>query len=306
MNQEDRHVKTYLEEARELLAELEEATLKLEEDAENKELVNRVFRAMHTIKCPGAMFGFDEVADFTHNIESVLDQVRNGKVPVTRELTGLILAACDEIGRMLFPEKGKSQGPEIRNKLTASFASLLSSSKDSELEKEKGTPAKGNNKEQGGDSKSDHMYRIRFIPARKVFHFGIDPLAILNELQGLGQLEITALTDEIPNLEEIRHDECYLGWDLVLVSKADINVVKDVFIFVEGDSEVTVQEIPPDEERQQRVGDILVERGDIAPGIVDDAARVQRRLGLSARSHQSKRKCSACHGHEVEIRHSGK
>ena len=74
----DQLANTYREEAAELLAELENSLLELEEHPEDHDLINRVFRAMHTIKGSGAMFGFDEIARFTHEVETVFDLVRNG------------------------------------------------------------------------------------------------------------------------------------------------------------------------------------------------------------------------------------
>ncbi|MCJ7603211.1 MAG: Hpt domain-containing protein, partial [Desulfobulbaceae bacterium] len=80
----DEYAASYLEEAGELLAELETSLLDLEEMPDNSDLINRVFRAMHTIKGSGAMFGFDEIAAFTHEVETVFDLVRNGKMAVTK------------------------------------------------------------------------------------------------------------------------------------------------------------------------------------------------------------------------------
>ena len=84
MAQMDKHRETFKEEAYELLGELETALLELEESPDNKELIGRVFRVMHTVKGSGAMFGFDDIADFTHEIETIYDLVRNGKMAVTK------------------------------------------------------------------------------------------------------------------------------------------------------------------------------------------------------------------------------
>jgi two-component system chemotaxis sensor kinase CheA len=87
----------YREEAYELLATLEEALLELEERPEDMGVVGRVFRAMHTIKGSGAMFGFDDIASFTHTIETVYDMVREGDLIVTPDLISLTLSACDQV-----------------------------------------------------------------------------------------------------------------------------------------------------------------------------------------------------------------
>src|SRR5260370_979285 len=76
----------YRGEARELLAELETSLLELERTPEDQELIGRVFRALHTIKGSGAMFGFDRIAAFTHDVENAFDQVRARRLAVTPEL----------------------------------------------------------------------------------------------------------------------------------------------------------------------------------------------------------------------------
>ena len=103
---QEQHIATYREEASELLAELETSLLELEDNPQDNDLINRVFRAMHTIKGSGAMFGFDDIARFTHEVETVFDQVRNGKMQVTRCLLDLTLQARDQITAMLDASAG--------------------------------------------------------------------------------------------------------------------------------------------------------------------------------------------------------
>ena len=93
--------KVYKEEAYELLAELEESLLELEEKPDNKSLIERVFRAMHTIKGSSSMFGFQHIADFTHEIETVFDLIRDGIIPVTKEIIEKTLQSRDQILEML-------------------------------------------------------------------------------------------------------------------------------------------------------------------------------------------------------------
>jgi two-component system chemotaxis sensor kinase CheA len=99
-------VDTYLQEADDLLAEIEATALELSGAEAGSEAVNRIFRAFHTIKGSGAMFGFDQVAAFTHHVETLLDQVREGAVPVSNELSNIILAAADQIKLLLQAAQG--------------------------------------------------------------------------------------------------------------------------------------------------------------------------------------------------------
>ncbi len=102
----DKQTETYREEAYELLAELEASLLELEETPDDTGMIGRIFRALHTIKGSGAMFGFDDIAEFTHELETIFDLVRGGKISVTKELIDLTLSARDQIKAMLDANEG--------------------------------------------------------------------------------------------------------------------------------------------------------------------------------------------------------
>ena len=104
---------SFREEAREILTELEAALLELNECRDNPEVVGRIFRGMHTIKGSGAMFGFERMAAFAHDLETAFDKVRNGQLEVAPELIDLTLGALDQIGAMLEEDVGgKAADPE--------------------------------------------------------------------------------------------------------------------------------------------------------------------------------------------------
>ena len=97
----DKHRQAYKEETYELLGKLESDLLELEENPDDQELINSVFRAMHTIKGSGAMFGFTNIADFTHHVETAFDHVREGKLSVTKKLVDFSLSARDLIRQIV-------------------------------------------------------------------------------------------------------------------------------------------------------------------------------------------------------------
>ena len=98
---EQRNKNAFKEEAYERLAELEEALLELEHFPDDSNLIDSAFRAMHTIKGSGGMFGFDGIVEFTHHIETVYDKVRDGEIQITSSLIALSLSAHDQIKLML-------------------------------------------------------------------------------------------------------------------------------------------------------------------------------------------------------------
>jgi two-component system, chemotaxis family, sensor kinase CheA len=223
----------YREEAAERIAELEEALLELDQRPDDADLVDRAFRALHTVKGSGAMFGFDDLAGFAHHVETVLDAVRAGQVPVTRELIGLALESKDLIRSMLDGD-GTAGGPdELR--LVAALQALLP----------RAAPAAGAGPAAPATApvaaEAACSWRIRFKPHRGLFQDGTNPLGLLSELRSLGPCRITARTEELPALEELSPESCYLGWELELTTDKALEAIRDVFIFVEERCELQVE-----------------------------------------------------------------
>jgi two-component system chemotaxis sensor kinase CheA len=272
----DKYRETYREEACELLSELETALLDLEKSPGDQDLVSRVFRAMHTIKGSGAMFGFDDIAAFTHEIETVFDRVRQGEIPVTKEVVNLTLSASDQVRRMV---DGKLVDETAKRDVLDAFRKMLSDIQQPE-EKHPELSAIG-----GPQSTMKCVtYRIRFRPNPDIFAMGTNPVLLLDELGALGTHQVTAQTNSIPPLNEMDPEVCYLYWDVILTTDAGVNAIKDVFIFVADECELKIdviddEEILEGDSGYKRIGDILVERGDVGEEELKEALNAQKRIG---------------------------
>jgi len=279
----DQHKIAYREEASDLLCELETALLELEKTPDDMDLIGRVFRAMHTIKGSGAMFGFDEIAAFTHDVETVYDGVRNGQILVTNVLIGLTLKACDSIRQMIEDEEGASERDvEQTEGLVRSFREILQDNQSTSFNGSK--PANPVVKESRTEKKQQITYRIRFVPAASIFACGTNPILLLNELSGLGMCTITADTDAIPSLDEIDPESCYTRWDILLTTDKEMNAVRDVFIFVEDDCDLQIEvlddELGTDTEHgYKKLGQILIEKGDLSEKAVQKVLGSQKKVG---------------------------
>jgi len=280
---QEQHIAAYREEATELLAELETSLLELEEQPENNDLINRVFRAMHTIKGSGAMFGFDDIARFTHEVETVFDQVRNGKMKVTRTLLDLTLQSRDQISAMLGASAGGPPADEARGEQIISGLKAL-------LPEETSRPAITEAPITVDDLHSRPIclqtFRIRFKPEPDLMLRGTNPTALLNELRELGHCDIIAQSDNIPLLHSLTPEHCYLYWDIILTTTKGIETVKDVFIFVEDDCELKIDLIYDSgslvqgtDDDYKKLGEILVERGDLSPVEMQKILSMQKRFG---------------------------
>ncbi len=235
----DKYKQAFQEEARELLTELESALLELDQKRDDREVVGRAFRALHTIKGSGAMFGFDDVAGFAHNLETAFDRLRNGQLAATADLINLTLAAGDQIKTMLDEADGRGTVDHVRS------ANILT-----ELRQLTGLtePPPGVSPVQAaaqvviGSQAVD--WRIRFRPGPDILLNGTNPLLLFRELRELGQLRIDLDTVAIPPLNQIDAERCYLAWDMVLTTSAASEAIRDIFMFVEDDCELTIERVP--------------------------------------------------------------
>jgi two-component system, chemotaxis family, sensor kinase CheA len=271
---------TYREEAAERIAELEATLLELEAHPQDGELVDKAFRAMHTIKGSGAMFGFDDVAAFTHELETVFDQVRSGRIAVSRELVGLALEAKDLVRAMLDGAAGAAH-PD-RERLVAALRAQLPGA--AAKPPAAGTAAAAREEAGGRAAPTEQpvTYRVRFKPHAEIFLDGTNPLGLLAELRELGACQVVAHTADVPPLEELSPESCHVAWDAILTTDRGENAIRDVFIFVEDRCQLRIELVDDAShsgEDDRRLGEILVERGDVHPAQLEQALAGQKRIG---------------------------
>jgi len=278
MSQDDMHRMAFREEAGELLGELEASLLALEDQPEDQDLINRVFRAMHTIKGSGAMFGFEDIAAFTHEVETVFDKVRNGLLPVSKTLLDLTLAARDHI-KLLLEAADTADGPDpaIAQQGQGILDGLRRFSPAAPVQAE--APVVAPETVRGMAT-----YRIRFKPGPGFYATGNNPLHFLEDVAELGDMRRYLHTEEVPCLEDMDPEVCHVWWDIILGARKSYSQIQDVFAFVEDDCEMTIDQIDNGETASdagvyKKLGEILVERGDLTPDDLVQALAAQKRLG---------------------------
>ncbi|HYA86858.1 MAG TPA: chemotaxis protein CheA [Nitrospirota bacterium] len=279
---QDKHREAFKEEARELLSELETSLLELEERPDDANLIGRVFRAMHTIKGSGAMFGFEAISVFTHEVETVFDLVRNGSIPVTKVLIDLTLAARDHVRSMLDVSEGASEvDKDNAQRIITSMRKLIPDLAAPVKADRLPSPVVTDPQPERADQ--EITCRIHFRPPRDIAFRGMDPIGLLNELCHMGASTITARTQDVPSLDELNAESCYLYWDVILTTGEGLNAVKDAFLFIQDDAEVKIDIIkdPVDgtDAGQKKLGEILLERGEVTPEIVQRGLCAQKRFG---------------------------
>ncbi len=252
----------YKEEAMELLDNMENMLLDLEDDPENIELVNNVFRALHTVKGSGSMFGFEEIASFTHEVETVFDLVRDGKLSIDKTIIDLTLSAKDHIRALLDKDPEEPWDTEGGPVLLKGFTSLITKVKGVEPD----TTVQDPKPRETVEPAATRTYRITFKPDTDIFLRGARVSLLLDELASLGRSMAIGHIKNVPPLSDFHPEQCYLSWTIILTTDASINAIKDVFIFVEDYSSLTIDVIDESdqldsEEEYKKIGEILVEQG---------------------------------------------
>ncbi len=458
--QDDETLQMYVEESREHLDSIEEDLLVLEKEGAgaDEELVNKVFRAAHSIKGGASFLGLENVKDLAHKIENVLGMIRGGEMLPSSDVVNVLLSSFDRLrelidrvdasdsmdisehvaalvnlassclsseerstllemvdiclpdGRSVFPvsrfdldqadkagkfiylieydlihdvhRKGKTpldianllqdcgaimeskvdigavgllEDDSISNSLplfvlfatiidpdiihsvfelgskkvhpitareiakfpvqtAAAPGAVVDASPSSAVSASHGANAPASESSSGFGAASNgtggevHAYRISFRPHSDILRKGSDPIYVLNDLQSLGDADITAKRDAIPGLEEIDPEQCYTSWDITLTTVRDMNDIRDAFILIEDDVDLRIEvvgdpdigEDPPgvadtavemDDDTGEaahadsgdaagkKLGEILVERGHATPEQIESALGGRKRIG---------------------------
>jgi two-component system chemotaxis sensor kinase CheA len=249
-------VETFRQEAQDLLEEIEQGLLDLAHRPGDRDLVDAVFRGLHTLKGSGAMFGFDALAAFTHHCETAFDLVRKGEVAATPQLVGAVLAAQDHMRALA---EGRPASEADGDLLLADLHRVVEAA---------GRPASAEIVSEPGLNR----WRVRFsLPADALLN-GTRPLPLLDELRELGDCTVVAITDATPDFDVLVPTECHLAWDVTLVTKHGRDAIEDVFIFVIDDMTLDIQDMNAAAAEPETVADVAEVRG--APQAVATQAEV--------------------------------
>lgn len=225
----------FFEESFELLENMESALLELNAGSADVDLIHTIFRAAHSIKGGAATFGFTEVSEFTHTMETLLDEMRDGARPVAADVVGLLLESGDAVREMLESIRDGSaldtgRVGDLLNKLNV------------ELGKSPAAGAEATAAESSLQAGGDGAWNITFRPNPGFFRAGHDPLRILRELQTLGGLSVEADISGLPGFSDIDPRACYMSWNLSLQGEATREQIEDVFAWVDGDCNYEIRQ----------------------------------------------------------------
>ncbi|RJG01197.1 chemotaxis protein CheA [Noviherbaspirillum sedimenti] len=287
----DSALQTFIVESRELLEEMENALLTVEQTQARDETVNAIFRAAHTIKGSAGLFSLDHIVAFTHVVESVLDQVRDGRIEVVDDLIVLLLSCSDHIGALIDAVESKpigtdeataQRGVALVAQLRGFGAGIQPQAElPAELSVVAAPPAAETFERIDGAAGEPDQWHISLRFGGDVLRNGMDPLSFIRYLGTLGRITgIVTLPDAAPGLEELDPEYCYLGFEIAFASDADKSAIENVFEFVRDDCHIRI--LPPNSriaeyirlirelpEENARLGEILVRCGTLTQNELD-------------------------------------
>jgi two-component system chemotaxis sensor kinase CheA len=221
----------FFEESFEGLDAMEMGLLGMQEGAPDAETINTIFRAAHSIKGGAGTFGFSRVSEFTHGLETLLDQMRNGERDVSQLAINTMLQAVDVLRDML---TAVQQGDEIDETSAASV------SKDIEaLLQTNGNISSPLDTEEPETTESTG-WQIFFKPHSHLLQTGNDPVRMLQELAELGELSVDMDASALPAFSDLEPEDCYLAWTMELRGDVTLEQINEIFEWVEGDCELSV------------------------------------------------------------------
>ncbi len=243
---------SFFEESFEALDGMEAALLGLDVGAPDPERVNGIFRVAHSIKGGAGMFGFKDVASFTHTLETLLDELRSGRMAVTRDISDKLLLSVDVMRAMLTSVQRKEtvdmqKVADLQFDLEmivaqagqAAAPAPAAASASAPAPVAAAAPAAAN--AAAAEAGAAGRWHIEFRALPELLLRGNDPIAIFASLAELGKLTVTANLEAVPRLRAIDAERCYLTWKLELESECAREQVDAAFEWAAVDCELKIE-----------------------------------------------------------------
>ncbi len=241
----------FFEECFEGLEAMESGLLTLDMGDIDSEIINTIFRGAHSIKGGSGTFGFTVVAEYTHIMETLLDEMRDGRRKVTQPAVAVLLESVDCLREMLTAIQNDQ---DVNNDSVAKHKKALEIVLNGSFsDEEVVTPELEIVREDANvdiapeiiveeSFQTDEQgWKIAFCPYLDLLKTGNDPVRLFRELNELGELTTTVNIQDVPGFYEIDPEECNMSWDLKVIGDISGDDIREIFNWVEGDCEMEIE-----------------------------------------------------------------
>jgi two-component system chemotaxis sensor kinase CheA len=278
----------FISEAAEQIEAIEILLLELEEQPDDRELLDSLFRCAHTVKGSAGIFGLNRVVEFTHHVETLLDKMREGQVALNPEISTLLLQCNDQIKFLVDTAADESADtPEQKDQRADLVIHLraLTEADAAAAPQVAATAAPA-----GKASAEPRTWTISARFGQETFRNGMDPLSIARYLGGLGQVvSVRCGHDGVPPLVNLNPETCYLGFAMQLLTTASRDDIEGAFSFVIDDCELDVVEPETPDQKMARALDDLPGTPRLGDMLVSVGALTQDKLAQVLSTQESSR-----------------
>jgi two-component system chemotaxis sensor kinase CheA len=238
----------FYEECYEGLEIMENGLVELDIGAADVEEINTIFRAAHSIKGGSATFDFNEIAGFTHVMETLLDEMRSGDRDVTTASVDLLLESVDCLQEMVNATKAEEsidteRVAKLKSKLEKMLEEPESTPSENETNSENEAVSVSSSENTESKSSSTKMWEIEFHPEPEMLLPGNEPLGIFSALEEMGDTKVICLNQDLPSVKNIDPKLLFLGWKIELSGDVSEDQIREVFAWVEDVSKFTIKEL---------------------------------------------------------------
>jgi len=238
----------FFEESFEGLDVMESGLLNLEEGEAESEVINDIFRAAHSIKGGAGTFGFMEVSEFTHTVETLLDEMRSGDREVTKQDVQLLLKSVDYLRDIMNSLKDKQDvdhdaGNELQEKIKIALEGGSVSSCD----------LNESLMDENNSSNKVSIWNIKFEPHLSMLQSGNDPLMIVRELNTLGEVSVKPIDNSLPAFDALDPENCYLSWEISLKGEVTKEQILEAFDWVLDECDLDISESKNDATSEETI-----------------------------------------------------
>jgi two-component system chemotaxis sensor kinase CheA len=251
MSSLDQLKQTFFDECSEALQQIEAGLTDIREGHGDDDTINAVFRSVHSVKGGAGIFGFEGLIKFAHVFETVLDEMRSGKLAASPDNVDVLLPANDVLTDLIAMTRAGETIPDNHGAESRAALERLLGQDTGDGEDDDNTPAEDFADLDFMPIRSDafdapegttggQSFRIVFRPGQELLKRANEPLYLIRELKKLGDLTLVAETERLPSLAELEPDRPYIGWTGTLVTTAGREQIEEVFEFVVGDCELEI------------------------------------------------------------------